>query len=153
MSRRPDFLKKWEKHPNRVKLEDLKPGDFFVIVDHDDWQRQHYGSSETIWRCSCIPKVENKYRNSLFCTHVGVSREYIGLQVTCIYNWFGPDPILIKLPKKQQTIYRALYKAVEANKETHELGWTDWSAECHRQENERSRKFAEAQRAKEKASS
>lgn len=134
---RADYQKKFETHPNRVLLKDLKAGDFFVIIDHNLYDKPSYATnSETVWKCENSPKFDEEvnYRTSVFCTTVSLSREKIGYQVTCIYNWFGQDAILIKLPKRQQTIYRHFFKAIQDNDEVHQLGWTDWARKVHQDE-------------------
>lgn len=124
----PDYLKEYVDHPNRVKLEDLKPGDFFVCIHNDrrpfDEYNRHMGF-ERVWRVSGAPKI-GEYSSSLFALNVSMANHVVGLQTTCIYLWFGKDPIIIKLPKKQQTIYRKFFNSIEKNDDVHKLGWSDW---------------------------
>lgn len=129
MSRIPDYLKEFVDHPNRVKLEDLKVGDFFVCIHNDrfgfDDSRRHV-SFEDVWRCSDAVKKNGEYSNSMFVLNVSMARHVLALQTTFIYMFFGIDPIIIKLPKKQQTIYRNFFNSIQKNEDVHKLGWSEW---------------------------
>lgn len=117
----------FEDHPNRVKLEDLKDGDFFVILDTDRFEDRYKNvSMEKVWRCSSEITYHSEWSRSIMGMCVSMARHVIGLQTSFQYLWFGKDPLIIKLPKKQQTIYRRFYDSLRKNEDVHELGWSEW---------------------------
>lgn len=120
----PDYLKEYEDHPNRVKLEDLKEGDFFVCIYND--RSDSRASFDQVWRCSDKVKEHSEWSRSLFALNVSMANHVVALNTTFIYLWFGKDPIIIKLPPKQQTIYRRFFNSVRENEDVHKLGWSEW---------------------------
>lgn len=128
MSYLKDLQEKYSNHPNRVNIEDLKPGDFFVVIHDGKLCDSHHWSPERVWRCTNPPKIGD-YSSSVFATCVSMANHVSALQVTCIYLWFDKGAVLLKLPKKQQTIYRRFYDSIQKNNDVHELGWSDWYRE------------------------
>ena len=118
----------FKTHPNRVSLEDLKVGDFFIVLDTDRLEDQYRYNhrSERVWLCGDSVKKHNEYSFSVFGRCVSLASHVMGLQTCFQYLWFGKDPIIIKLPKKQQTIYRNFFRSIEKNEDVAELGWSEW---------------------------
>ena len=120
-----EYMEKYADHPNLVKVQDLKVGDFFVIIHDGEYINSRHHSTDKVWRCSNSPSL-GEYRSSVFATCVSMANHVSALQTSCIYLWFGKDATLLKLPKKQQTIYRRFYNDIQKNDDVHQLGWSDW---------------------------
>lgn len=127
MSFQNEQKKKYDKHPNRVNLEQLQCGDFFIIIDNDRWEERFRAVNfDRPWRFEGPITYHSEYSRSAFATCIGMDRTSIAQERYGQYLWFGENPIIIKLPESQQAAWKQFYEAINYHSEAHKLRWSEW---------------------------